>query len=172
MAVPGTGILKGLWTTLKHAIKWDVVTVQYPDQRKPGRTFDYKVMPRFRGAPMLVFDEATGTPRCVGCAVCVRACPHGIIHLETSRGPNEQRIIEKYEIEVGRCLFCGLCEEACPFNAVKLSNDFELSHYSLYTICYGRDYWLAGRRSEITPTEFTPRVLTERTPMLVTEGKK
>ena len=38
MAVPGTGILKGLWTTLKHAIKWDVVTVQYPDQRKPGRT--------------------------------------------------------------------------------------------------------------------------------------
>src|SRR5581483_3938883 len=63
----GEGIVQGMKLTLEHFFK-PKVTVQYPEEKIP-------LSPRFRGAPSWVFDEATGRARCVGCALCVQACP-------------------------------------------------------------------------------------------------
>jgi NADH-quinone oxidoreductase subunit I len=110
------------------------VTVQYPEERR--------VLPqRFRGAPTLVLDEVTGKARCVGCGICVRACPKGVITLELSLLPNGMRRIEEYAIEINRCLFCGLCEEACPFDAVVMSPEFELASYQQYKRSWDAQYW-------------------------------
>ncbi|MCL4534547.1 MAG: 4Fe-4S dicluster domain-containing protein [Bacteroidetes bacterium] len=142
MAV-GTGIAQSLLTTLKHAL-WRRVTVQYPEQKAGSWFFEAGVKNRFRGAPLLVMNEETGAARCVGCGICVRACPHGVIHLETHRGPKGERVMDSYEVEIGRCLFCGMCEEACPFAAVKLSHEFELASYQRYNIRYDSSFWKPG----------------------------
>jgi NADH-quinone oxidoreductase subunit I len=139
----GLGIVQSLLTTFRHAL-WRRVTVQYPEQKTGSWLYEAGMPPRFRGAPLLVMNEATGAAKCVGCGVCVRACPHGVIHLETERSPKDERVVLSYEVEVGRCLFCGLCEEACPFGALRMSHEFELAEYQRYSIYYDRRYWEPG----------------------------
>ena len=131
--VPGWGIVKGMLVTLRNLFR-QPVTVQYPEERRVSPQ-------RFRGAPSLVLDEVTGKARCVGCGICVRACPKGVITLELSTLPNGMRRIDEYAIEINRCLFCGLCEEACPFDAVVMSPEFELAGYHQYKRSWNARYW-------------------------------
>lgn len=129
----GLGILKGLSVTLVEFFK-PKFTVQYPEQRVP-------LSPGYRGAPLLVLDTEKGKARCVGCGVCVRACPQGVIKLETTTLPDGSRQVASYEVEIVRCLFCGLCEDACPFGAVKMSEWFELAGYTRSSLRYGDRLW-------------------------------
>ncbi len=122
----GLGIAKGMLITLKHMFM-KPYTVQYPEERLP-------LMPAFRGAPALIFEN--GRARCVGCGICVRACPHGVIHIEASLDHDLKRQIDRYEIELARCLFCGLCVEACPFKALAMSPTYELAEYVRYSLIY------------------------------------
>lgn len=122
-----------MWVTLYNLFRRPV-TVQYPEERRV-------LAQRFRGAPTLVLDEVTGKARCVGCGICVRACPKGVITLELSTLPNGMRRIEEYAIDINRCLFCGLCEEACPFDAVVMSPEFELAGYHQYKRSWDARYW-------------------------------
>lgn len=132
----GLGIAKGLLVTLKHFFKTyklgrdpfrgpAIFTVQYPDERLP-------LPPRFRGRPMWLRNKQTGKPACTACGVCVRACPHGCITLESHMGEDKKRVVDKYTINLGDCMFCGLCADSCAFNALVMSHDFELA-------CYSRD---------------------------------
>ncbi|MBI4321112.1 MAG: NADH-quinone oxidoreductase subunit I [Chloroflexi bacterium] len=122
----GLGIAKGMLVTIKHFFM-PPVTIQYPEQRRASP-------PAFRGAPALVFEA--GKARCVGCGICARACPHGVIDIKTSLGPDGKRYPEYYEIEITRCLFCGLCVEACPFKAIEMSKEYELAAYARYRLAY------------------------------------
>src|SRR6202050_5552247 len=59
--------LRGLKTTFARIIEGPV-TIQYPEEKVP-------VYPRFRGRHRLHKFEDTGLEKCVGCSLCVAACP-------------------------------------------------------------------------------------------------
>lgn len=86
------------------------VTVRYIT--KIGETVP--VPERFRGK--LTYDRKA----CVGCLLCIRVCPAGVI---TS---TEER---KVAFNVSRCILCGQCAEICPKEAIKLSLQFEIVAY-------------------------------------------
>ncbi|MEM2027649.1 MAG: 4Fe-4S binding protein [Candidatus Bathyarchaeia archaeon] len=87
------------------------ITVEY--LTKPGRMVP--VPERFRGR--LNYDRDA----CIGCLLCVRVCPSGVI---TS---TEER---KVAFNISRCVLCGQCAEICPKGAIKLSSQFEIITYS------------------------------------------
>ena len=79
------GVPNALRTTFKHLLKRNL-TVEYPEEKIP-------LAPRFRGAPVWAFDEGTGRARCVGCGLCVQACPKGVIEMRTTNGPGGARFV-------------------------------------------------------------------------------
>jgi NADH-quinone oxidoreductase subunit I len=136
----GLGIAKGMWVTLRHffgtyRVAKDpfrgkaIVTTEYPDERLP-------LPERFRGRPEWLRSKATGLAACTACGVCVRACPHGCIELESHMGPDKKRVVDKFTIDLGRCIMCGLCADACAFSALGMSHDFELACYSRRTMIW------------------------------------
>ena len=120
-----SGIAGGMWTTLKHFFTSlsQPVTVQYPEQRLP-------LSIGFRGLPRLVYDLESGDARCVACAICASACPVGVIHMDTHRGADGRKLLDRFDIEAGGCIYCGLCVEACPFDALTMTAGFEMASYN------------------------------------------
>ncbi len=112
----GLGIAKGLALTFRHLFRTPI-TVQYPEER-------LNTSKRIRGNELLWDDEA-----CNGCGACARACPVGIINLETRRGPEKGLLVERLDIDMGCCLFCGLCVEACPLGALFMGRGYERATY-------------------------------------------
>ena len=116
LSFPGSGLVEGLVVTLKHATR-KRITEQYPEERL--------TVSRRTRAQELVWDPG----RCTGCATCVKACPQGNIKIETSIGPNNNYIVDKFENDEGRCIFCGLCVESCPYEALFFGRNYERSKY-------------------------------------------
>lgn len=113
----GTGILKGMVVTFRHLLRHPV-TSQYPEQR-------LNVSRRLRGNE-LVWDNMI----CTGCGTCAKACPQGVIHVETSVNAKENKYnLVKFEVDTGYCIGCGLCVEACPYEAIFMGYAFELAKY-------------------------------------------
>ncbi len=111
--------LRGLYTTLKHALRGlfryeTLPTVPYPDQ-KPEIPQNYRARHRLMLRP-------DGSPRCVACGMCAAACPAHCIFIEA--GEVDDKRIEKgpvrFEIDHLVCVFCGLCVEACPVDALRM----------------------------------------------------
>ncbi len=115
-------IIKGLALTLSRLFT-KPVTRRYPKEKRPAAL-------GFRGLHALVRNPATGKAKCVGCGLCAAICPSRCISIYTSEGPEHEKVVDRYEIEVLRCVFCGLCVEACPYGAVVLTPHYEYSDYS------------------------------------------
>ena len=112
----GEGLAKGLKVTFRHLLRHRITT-QYPEER-------LNFSKRFRGYE-LVWDKE----RCTGCATCAKSCLQGNIEIVTSKGTENNYVVEKFELDSGRCIFCGLCVEACPFEALFLGLEYERSAY-------------------------------------------
>ncbi|MBI4216168.1 MAG: NADH-quinone oxidoreductase subunit I [Chloroflexi bacterium] len=113
----GLGILKGMLVTFKHLFRAPF-TVPYPEKRLP-------LPRRFRG-----YEFVWSRERCTVCLTCAKACPHGVIRIQSRLAPPEsQWQAEKFEIDIGLCIFCGLCVESCPYDAIFMGTQFELANY-------------------------------------------
>jgi formate hydrogenlyase subunit 6/NADH:ubiquinone oxidoreductase subunit I len=64
---------------------------------------------------------------CVGCGVCVDACPDSCIHLHSPMKEDGYEYPEIYSIDLARCCYCGLCTEACPTDSLVFTSNFEFS---------------------------------------------
>jgi len=130
----GIGIAKGMALTFKHLFR-KPITTQYPEER-------LTVSRRTRGNE-LVWDKE----RCTGCATCVKSCPEGCIEIITSRGEENNYIVDKFEVDMGRCIFCGLCVEACPFEALFMGYAYERARYRRQELVMDKeDLLLSGER--------------------------
>ena len=50
--------------------------------------------------------------KCIGCAMCVEVCPHGVLVMESRKA----RIID-----VNGCMECGACANNCPTDAIAVT---------------------------------------------------
>lgn len=64
---------------------------------------------------------------CVGCGVCVDACPDSCIHLESPENEDNWEFPQVYSIDLARCCYCGLCTEACPTDSLVWTSNYEMS---------------------------------------------
>ena len=130
-------IAQGMWLTLKTMLTTQkhkqpyAVTRQYP-------TFKRKAIPGSRGLHAMRRDE-TGKGACIGCGLCEAVCPSKAITVVTSEGPEHEKIVNSYELDLLRCVFCGFCIDACPVSAILMTPDFELACYSRKDAFYTKD---------------------------------
>lgn len=128
IASAATTIFEGLTITASHMLR-KPITVQYPD-RIPVPLKE-TMSPRYRG--FLESDMKI----CTGCLLCMQACPIQCIKIEITKGAAvaegapPQRLISKFDIDIGKCMFCGLCVEPCPTGAIHFTKDFEKATYNI-----------------------------------------
>lgn len=155
----GSGLLKGLGITLKHAIDTftddrkevpsryvDSITldnqrriIEQPVNQEGLLTIQYpeekRLLPeRFRYIPMLIWDTETNEDRCTACGICAKVCPPQCIWIvrdSDAAGKPVTRPAEFY-IDAAVCMSCSFCVEFCPFDAIKMNHDYELAVYDRY----------------------------------------
>ena len=74
---------------------------------------------------MVTFDPQL----CVGCGLCVKACPLGLIRITTPEYPVYTACLNqdggaqtRKDCSVG-CIACGICVKNCPADAVRIENN-------------------------------------------------
>ncbi|MEM7131730.1 MAG: 4Fe-4S binding protein [Chloroflexota bacterium] len=155
----GTGLLKGLGITLKHAMDTfrddgESVPSRYLDSRKLNGnrrileqnieqegllTIQYpeekRLLPeRFRYIPMLIWDTEENVDLCTACGICAKVCPPQCIWIVRDSDENGRPVARPAEfyIDAAVCMSCSFCTEFCPFDAIKMNHDYELAVYDRY----------------------------------------
>jgi NADH-quinone oxidoreductase subunit I/NAD(P)H-quinone oxidoreductase subunit I len=121
----GTGVIVPFFTAVRRMIKSTIhrpVTIMYPYEKE-------WVPDNYRGRPGLRFD------RCLGCGICVRACPTTCIELVDVADDNGN-MVKRPQVNVGRCMMCGYCAEYCPVDAMTTTTDYELAEFSRKDLIY------------------------------------
>src|SRR5215203_1517768 len=118
----GSGIARGMMTTLWHFFFAKSVTLQYPEER-------IELPPWTRGRPRLIYDTDSGDLRCTACGACALACPVDVIKIEQHPAQGKGKILDRFDLDMGGCIECALCVEACPFRAIVMAPDFEFGTY-------------------------------------------
>src|SRR5918995_798909 len=118
----GSGIARGMMTTLWHFFFAKAVTVQYPEER-------VELPPWTRGRPRLIYDIDSGDLRCTACGACALACPVDVIKIEQHPAVGKGKVLDRFDLDMGGCIECALCVEACPFRAIVMAPDFEMATY-------------------------------------------
>lgn len=113
-------IIMGLWSlviglriTAKEFIT-PKVTVHYPHESE-------KMPARFRGHVELIAGE-DGSPNCVACMMCERACPSNCIKITSQKDPEtKKKVLTGWDLDFTKCSLCGSCVESCKFDALRFS---------------------------------------------------
>lgn len=155
----GSGLIKGLGITLKHAM--DTFTddrkevpsryadsvklsnnrriIEQPMSQEGLLTIQYpeekRLLPeRFRYIPMLIWDTELGEDRCTACGICAKVCPPQCIWIVRDSDANGKPVARPAEfyIDAAVCMSCSFCTEFCPFDAIKMNHDFELAVFDRY----------------------------------------
>lgn len=86
---------------------------------------------------LAVVDKA----RCVGCAMCVKACPNFLIEIITKDkyvniacSSKEKGAVTRKVCKKG-CIGCKKCEKKCEFGAIKVENNLAVIDHTLCTNC-------------------------------------
>ncbi|MBE5705995.1 4Fe-4S dicluster domain-containing protein [Coprobacillus sp. AM29-13] len=53
-------------------------------------------------------EQITVTDKCVGCGICTKVCPRGLLYVENNRAKRKQNT----------CEFCLACAQNCPSKAI------------------------------------------------------
>src|SRR5918994_3063901 len=123
----GSGIARGMMTTLWHFFFAKAVTLQYPEER-------IELPPWTRGRPRLIYDIDSGDLRCTACGACALACPVDVIKIEQHPSPTGKgKVMDRFDIDMAGCIECALCVEACPFRAITMAPDFEMAAFARET---------------------------------------
>jgi NADH-quinone oxidoreductase subunit I len=128
-------IAEGMALTLKTMLT-PAVTRQYP-------TFKRKPIPGSRGLHAMRRDDTGQKERCIGCGLCEAVCPSKAITVVTSEGPEHEKLVNSYELDLLRCVFCGFCIDACPVSAILMTPEFELACYDRKDAFYTKDRLVA-----------------------------
>ena len=132
--VPGTGLLKGLMVTLKHALS-PSITQRYPEE-KPD------LPARSRG--VIALKEAN----CTVCYKCSRECPDWCIYIDAHKETHEPagggkgrsvKVLDRFAIDYSLCMYCGICVEVCPFDALFWSPEFEYAEYDIQNLIHEKE---------------------------------
>ena len=161
-----TDVIKGMWTTLRSAFRDPVVTIQYPEVKRP-------VSARFKGRHVLKRYE-NGLEKCIGCSLCSAACPADAIFVESAENTDDERYspgeryARVYEINMLRCIYCGYCEDACPTEAIVLGDNYELSFTDRRDAIYTKELLLEPvlEGSQTTPQKVEPGIYTRSVPVM------
>lgn len=141
-------IAVGMKVTLNHLFFKPRRTVQYPEEKRPMRTDNYRGVHRLNRDP-------DGRVACVACFMCQTACPAHCIHIVADEAPWDDR--EKYprlfDIDELRCIYCGMCEEACPVDAIELTPEFDVVGHTRDEMIFDKEKLLDmfDRTREIKP---------------------
>jgi NADH-quinone oxidoreductase subunit I len=149
--IPGVGLLKGLFVTLKTLLSRSI-TQQYPHVKPdlPART---------RGVIALKPEN------CTVCWKCSRECPDWCIYIESHKETHQPasggrarsaKVLDRFAIDYALCMYCGICVEVCPFDALFWSPEFEYATYSIQELTHEKD-----RLDEWTYTVLPPPELEE-----------
>ncbi len=143
-------ILNGLSVTLKHLLRRDIATIQYPEQRR-------EYSDRFRGIHILTRRE-NGDPKCVACYMCQTVCPADCITIvaEEHEDPMIEKRPKSFEIDLMRCIMCGFCVEACPKEALIMSNDFEMATWTRDEAVYNLNKLMGRSKLAVSGLGFRP----------------
>src|SRR6478672_6120026 len=90
----GSGIARGMMTTLWHFFFAKAVTVQYPEER-------VELPPWTRGRPRLIYDTDSGDLRCTACGACALACPVDVIKIEQHPAVGKGKILDRFDLDMG-----------------------------------------------------------------------
>ena len=79
--------------------------------------------------------------KCIGCGICVRECPNGIIHLinDTTRvivecSSHDKGAVTRKFCSNG-CIGCMKCQKTCPNGAITVNDNLATIDYNLCTGC-------------------------------------
>lgn len=108
----------GLWVVMREMIRFDIHTVQYPEEKMP-------IGPRYRAVHEMKRLWESDAERCIGCGLCEKICISNCIRMETKIDENSRKEVSEYTINLGRCIFCGYCAEVCPELAITHGGEYE-----------------------------------------------